>query len=74
MTLPALLYSLVCIVVGFMNISDEEIVYYCMPPSAFRLDALNLWVMTNMLICLVVVVIYTAAFVAAKKLGKNAAQ
>ena len=71
MTLPAVFYSLACIVVGFVNISDEEIVYYCMPPSAFRLDALNFWVMTNMLICLLVVVIYTAAYVTARKLGKR---
>ena len=69
MTLPALFYSFTCIVVGFMNVSDEEIVYYCMPPNAFRLDALNFWVATNMLISVLVIVVYTAAFVAAKKMG-----
>ena len=71
MILPALLYSLACIVVGFMNVSDEEITYFCMPPTAFRLGALDFWVLTNLLICLLVVIIYTAAFVAAKKLGKR---
>ena len=71
MTLPALLYSLACIVVGFLYISDEEIVYFCMPPNAFRLDALDFWVLTNMVICLLVVVVYVAAFVAAKKLGAS---
>ena len=72
MTLPALLYSLACIVLAFVNISDEEIVYFCIPPSAFRLYALDLWILTNMLICLSVIVIYAAAFVAAKKLGASA--
>ena len=45
-----------------MNVSDEEIVYFCMPPSALRLGALDFWVLTNMFICLLVVVIYTAAW------------
>lgn len=74
MCCPAVVYAVVCCALGFADTDYDTTIFYCMPPTAFAGKSLNFWILTNLLICasVVVVVVYSVAYVKAKRLGKQA--
>jgi hypothetical protein len=71
MTLPAVAYGLVCVIIAAMCTSNnvDDSVGYCMPPTAFRDYSLTFWVASNMIICFVVIIIFAVAYSLARKSG-----
>lgn len=70
MCTPAVLYGVMCVVVAYLNIDYHSTVYICMPPTAFAGPSLPVWVMSNLLICLTVVIVYSCAYIKASRMGE----
>lgn len=59
-------YGLTCLFVDLQYAIKEEIVFFCIPPSAFRGAVLDLWIGSNILLCLSVTITYGVSYAIAQ--------
>ena len=70
MCLPAFLYACSCALFAFFTRSHTATVYLCMPPTAMYKASQVYWIMSNLGICFLVIIIYSAALLAAHMSGE----
>uniref|UniRef100_A0A914WV22 G-protein coupled receptors family 1 profile domain-containing protein n=1 Tax=Plectus sambesii TaxID=2011161 RepID=A0A914WV22_9BILA len=67
MVLPAVAYSAALTAVGFVSSSPKELILLCMPPTAFRGIASDVWMMNGVVINILVMITYGWVFVLVRK-------
>ena len=70
MCLPAFLYACSCALFAFFTRSHTATVYLCIPPTAVYQASQVYWVVSNLCTCFLVIIIYSAALIAAHMSGK----
>ena len=67
MTFPSLFYAFGCLLIGFLYKSPDVTVFYCVPPKAFHGAVLHYWVLSHVVLCVMVLLVYTAVYVLARR-------
>jgi hypothetical protein len=69
MVVPTIICSGLITAIGFLYTSSDEVVLVCTPPTAVRGGALNIWLLTNLIINILVIFTYGKVFFWLRKQG-----